>query len=135
MESVLLPPDPKSPTDARAFTRRLLGSWKVAPQIIEDAELLVTEVVTNAVIHARTTITVAIDRGTDELRFSVTDHGRGGVEMRVPVARASTGRGLFLVDQVASAWRAEQDDEGGTTVRFTLPLVSDEKVRGRAGTG
>jgi anti-sigma regulatory factor (Ser/Thr protein kinase) len=135
MESVQLPPDRRSPTQARAFTRRLLGSWNIAQEIIEDAELLVTEVVTNAVIHANTWIDVAIDRGAHELRFAVSDHGKGGVEMRVPSARSATGRGLYLVDRVASEWRAEQDGEGTTTVRFTLPLVVDEKARDSAGTG
>lgn len=133
MESVLLPPNPSSPTEARAFTRRLLRSWRVASHIIEDAELLVTEVVTNAVIHAGTSIRLVISRASDEIRFDVTDRGEGGVEMRVPSPRASTGRGLFLVNQLASHWRADRESEGGTTVRFSLPFVVEQEVHGRAG--
>lgn len=135
MDSVLLPPEPDSPTEARLFTRRLLRSWRVAPSVIEDAELLVTEVVTNSVIHARTPVNVVISRAAGEIRFAVSDRGPGGIEMRAPAPRASTGRGMFLVDRLASGWSAARDAGGSTTVRFALPLVLGEKSRGLAGAG
>lgn len=87
--------------------------------VIEDAALLVTEVVTNSVIHAKTPITVVVDRDHTFLRFEVSDEDGGKVTKRHPTDRDPTGRGMLLVDSLAAEWDVAYRDSG-KTVRFSL---------------
>jgi anti-sigma regulatory factor (Ser/Thr protein kinase) len=121
MPRLELRPDPGSPRMARSFVRRLLREWSVDKPVIEDAALLVTEVVTNAVIHAKTPIAVAVDRDEDFLRFEVSDEDGGLVTQRHPNDRDATGRGMLLVDSLAADWDVVYRDSG-KTVRFSLAL-------------
>jgi len=72
--------------------------------LLEPASLLVSEVVTNALVHSGTTIDVSMALRDDGVLVEVSDGGQ-----HIPVRRhyaptASTGRGLALLDQAASAW-------------------------------
>lgn len=106
---------------ARSFVRRLLREWRVDKPVIEDAALLVTEVVTNSVIHAKTPITVVVDRIDSHLRFEVSDDDAGTVTQRQPSDHDATGRGMLLVDSLATDWDVLYRDSG-KTVRFSLAL-------------
>ena len=123
MASLELTPDVTSPSRARAFTRQLLGEWHIASHITEDAELLVTELVTNAVVHAATPVTVEISRENRVLRFIVSDGARGSIPLRVPVAEAVTGRGVYLLDRISDDWRVVETDEG-KSVLFELVVAA-----------
>lgn len=121
MSRLELRPEPGSPRQARSFVRSALEEWGIDQPVIEDAELLVTEVVTNAVIHAQTTITLDMSRKADKLWFEVSDLDDHEVTRRQPTEREATGRGMFLVDSLASDWDVLYGDTG-KTVRFSLAL-------------
>ena len=84
--------------------REALMDW--ALEALEDAACLVlSELVTNAVHHAGTAVTVTVRRRTTGLRLEVTDSAptRGPV-VRDPDASDEHGRGLILLDTLASSW-------------------------------
>lgn len=119
MERLRLSPEPTSPRLARDFLRGILRDRGIAPTIIEDAALLTTEVVTNAVIHARTDITLEVEMAED-LWISVSDSSHSPLALHYPDETETTGRGVFLLDRLSSQWEV-LSDEGGKTVRFKLP--------------
>ena len=94
---------PSAAAEARHFVTRALRRWGLEP-LIADAELLASELVTNAVLHAHTdvTVTVAVADGTAEV--GVTDRSVDLPEQRDVGWQAEGGRGLRLVDGVAREW-------------------------------
>jgi PAS domain S-box-containing protein len=116
-EAVLhLPEDLRSAGTARAFVRRQLAEWDAGG--LEDAAvLLVSELVTNAVVHARSSARLRLQLRTTSLRVEVTD---SAVHLR-PRPRdaddeATNGRGLGLVASLAQRWGSRPDADGGKTV-------------------
>lgn len=101
--------------------------WGVAGEVIDDAELLVSELVTNAIIHARTGATVDVSRYNGTVEFAVSDKSVRPVQLRVPSAEAVTGRGVYFLDQLASDWEVEPTAHG-KTVRFSLPVDARSRV-------
>lgn len=93
--------------------------WGVEPAVADDAELLVTELVTNSIIHARTPVRVEVAAGDGQLEFQVSDGSTRQVQLRMPAPDAVTGRGIHLLDQIASDWEV-LPRAGGKTVRFKL---------------
>lgn len=120
MARIDLPSQPTSPGQARRFIRDLLTDWGVGDEVREDAELLVTELVTNAVIHAQSDVTVNVDRENQDLFFSVVDHGPGEIRLRRPAPEEVTGRGLFFLDQIAPGWEVASGPHGAKSVHFSL---------------
>ena len=111
---LILGPDARSPGLARRFVTTTLIGW--AQPDYDDAVLLVSELVTNATLHARTEIVVRVELGTESLVLSVTDGSA-----RQPVARhysdhATTGRGLGLVNTLARRWGIDPHADGTKTV-------------------
>lgn len=119
MPSLELSPDPDSPGLARRFVTRVLREWNVGISTIEDAALLATELVTNAVIHARTPIRLDIGLEGDMIRVAVSDSDAGRPVLRQQNREASTGRGLYVLDQLAADWEVIYGD-GSKTVTFSL---------------
>jgi anti-sigma regulatory factor (Ser/Thr protein kinase) len=112
---------------ARRFVRTTLAAQGLAAAW-DAAELLVSEVVTNAVLHARTEFVVQVLRDGDLVRVSV--HDRSPV---IPMPRAygtdsTTGRGMRLVATLAVAWGVERDVDG-KAVWFEVSATG-----GRSGT-
>jgi anti-sigma regulatory factor (Ser/Thr protein kinase) len=122
IESTLsLPPDPASPSLARRFVRQVLAEWG-ADEFEEPATLLTSELVTNAVLHARSSAQITLRLADGRLWVGVAD----GVEVS-PVRKrygpeAATGRGLLLIERMAAAWGTERSGPGnpGKVVWFEL---------------
>jgi anti-sigma regulatory factor (Ser/Thr protein kinase) len=126
MKSVelLLPAAPTSPAEARAVVEAI-GSDLPEPVLV-DAKLLVTEVVTNAIKHGGRDIQAVIIRISRNhfVRVEVLDPGPMFFpDPRPPGTGARTGRGLYLVDTVATAWGVEPE-EAGKKVWFELRLAT-----------
>ena len=120
----LFDPDPARVTDARHFVSSTLAEWGVrAP----DAALLVSELATNAVLHARSEFEVTIYRHHDRVRVEVYDHNTRLPAFAVVPADAYSGRGLMLVQALAWAWGVETHPDDGKTIWFevTSERVSD----------
>lgn len=109
---------------ARSFLARLLDGWGVADEVIDDASLLATELMSNAVEHGSGVVTLKIDVHDGVLHVGVHD---GAVELPVmpDVDKGSTkGRGIWLVQSMARDWGSDSSgDEPGKTVWFELTTL------------
>ncbi|NUR09750.1 MAG: SpoIIE family protein phosphatase [Nocardioidaceae bacterium] len=119
--SVTLPDDNLAPGVARRFLRGALTGWAVPEDTIDTAELCVSELVTNAVIHTGTASELSLKVVEDVLTVSVRDSGGADVVRAEALddPLVISGRGLTLVDALTSAWAAERSADG-TTVWFEL---------------
>jgi anti-sigma regulatory factor (Ser/Thr protein kinase) len=103
---------------ARGQLRELLdGSGLCA--VLDEAELLVTELINNAVVHARSDVLVHVEQHPDALRVAVSDRGRGRWRRRPAAPDATSGRGLLLVETLADTWGTAVEGET-KTVWFEL---------------
>jgi DNA-binding NarL/FixJ family response regulator len=117
-ESVHLPQELESAAQARRFVKQVLTDWSRAAAI-EDAALLATELVTNAVVHARSAVELRLRQLSDRVRVEVADTGGGALQLREPDPDAFDGRGLLLVQTLALAWGTSSDG-GGKVVWFEV---------------
>jgi anti-sigma regulatory factor (Ser/Thr protein kinase) len=99
---------PASVREARAFTGDVLADNGVEASIIEVALLLVSELVTNAVVHARGTIWLTVHADAHRVRIEVEDQGRGRPVLRSATQNQPDGRGLRVVDELATDWGTER---------------------------
>jgi len=106
-----LRPVPGSAALARRFVDDTLGSWGCDP-IAEAGRLLVSELVTNAVLHARTDISVVVTLLRGGVRVEVHDRSTAAPVVRHYEDEAMTGRGLALVDQLAARWGVDRRGDG-----------------------
>lgn len=114
-----LEPHPQTARRARRLVRRALHRWDLE-ELGEAVELLVSEVVTNAVRHAGRPITLRLLR-TDVLRIEVGDDAPQLPRMRHAQLQDESGRGLFLVNRLAQRWGATRLS-AGKVVWIELPL-------------
>lgn len=100
---VTLAHDPSSVRVARRLTADSLSGWG-AKTLVEDAVLVVSELVTNAITHAESTCHLALHWSGQALRIEVTDFGLGSPEPQPQSTIRPGGRGLMIVSSVAAAW-------------------------------
>jgi anti-sigma regulatory factor (Ser/Thr protein kinase) len=104
---------------ARRFVTATLAAWSLEQP---DAALLVSELATNAVLHARSDFTVTIDGRGDRIRIEVQDpNPRLPSPASVPAA-AYSGRGLMIVQELSTAWGVESHADQGKTVWFEIKV-------------
>jgi anti-sigma regulatory factor (Ser/Thr protein kinase) len=109
-----LAPAGSAPSEARRFVAGRLRQWQLAA--CEDvALLLVSELVTNALLHARTDIVVALSRVNGSVVVEVTDGSTAAPARRQFSVHAGTGRGLNLVAALSTDWGVRRV-AGGKTV-------------------
>lgn len=105
-----LPPDPSSAALARRAVRLACASLAVDEQALV---LCTSELVTNAVLHGSPPIELEVIVDGGSVRVAVHDRGPGHVERRTPLRRDTlSGRGLEIVDSLASAWGTERTATG-----------------------
>jgi anti-sigma regulatory factor (Ser/Thr protein kinase) len=118
------PGRPEHIAAARRFVAAALAAW---PATQEAAQLLVSEVVTNAVVHSAS----GDQGGSLEVRYAFDDHevyvevldagGATAPSRHAEHLEGISGRGLGLVEALASAWGVH-DHQAGRVVWFRLPL-------------
>jgi len=114
--------EPSSVRLARGFVRRALRDWG-RDDLVDDAILMVSELATNVVLHARTSYAVVVQMVGQRVRCDVLDHAPAVPAVREHDLSAATGRGLPLVAGLSVAWGATPDEAlGGYAkgVRFEL---------------
>ncbi|GAA2395057.1 SpoIIE family protein phosphatase [Streptomyces glaucosporus] len=113
--------DPRAQTarQARRLARRALERWNLE-ELTDSVELLVSEVVTNAVRYAERPITLRLLR-TDVLRCEVGDDVPQLPRLRQARATDEGGRGLYLVNRLARRWGATRLSTG-KVVWFEIPF-------------
>ena len=116
VESFRFTPELSAPAAARRFVVEVLTRWG-CDGLIDHAELLASELVTNSVRHAATEGTLVIRRQGGGVRIEATDRGEGTPDLRRPGPGEPTGRGLSIVAKVAASWGVDpRPDEAGKTV-------------------
>ncbi|MFG3115973.1 ATP-binding protein [Streptomyces sp. NPDC048197] len=129
--------------EARRFTRATLSGWQLTADVTENAALVVTELVSNALRHgiragepdavpvARGFALVpapvcpawlALTRQETAVLCAVSDTGTDAPVVRTADPLAESGRGLHLVDRLSEAWGWTPPDHSGKTVWATVPL-------------
>ena len=94
-------------------------------QLSDVVELLASEVVTNAVLHAGTELHVRVLQANGGVRIEVSDGAGGAPTRRHYSAEAATGRGMGLVEALASDWGTTAQG-GGKTVWFTVEAEPEQ---------
>ncbi|WP_030747086.1 SpoIIE family protein phosphatase [Streptomyces griseus] len=112
-----LEPEDAAPGRARRLARRALARWDLE-ELTDSVELLISEVVTNAVRYAERPVTLRLLR-TDVLRCEVGDDSPQLPRQRRARETDEGGRGLFLVNRLARRWGATRLS-GGKVVWFEL---------------
>jgi serine phosphatase RsbU (regulator of sigma subunit)/anti-sigma regulatory factor (Ser/Thr protein kinase) len=111
---LVLGDQPDAVPAARRFVRQALDGVPVST--IEDAELIVTELATNAVLHGRSPATLRVGQLSGCIRVEVEDSGRDlPIRMRSSY-EAMTGRGLGMVAALATSWGIDPGSSGGKIV-------------------
>ena len=114
---VPLPSRPESAAAARRLTQVIvLRHWGLTPKMTEDAVLLVSELVGNAVRHTGARVFgLRMRRRRGWIRIEVRDPSRG-LPCLMPVQEMDvSGRGLFLVDKLSDRWGVDLLPRGKTT--------------------
>jgi anti-sigma regulatory factor (Ser/Thr protein kinase) len=109
--------------DAAGRARRELGQLQAELDgpVLDSVRLLVTELVTNAIRHARApTVELSVDMGTESVRVEVAN--AGGDFPATPRSDQDSGWGLFLVDRLSDRWGLN-DEPGRQRVWFELARV------------
>jgi anti-sigma regulatory factor (Ser/Thr protein kinase) len=113
-----LAPTLRAPRLARAFVADTLSAWAVDAEDGEAVELVVSELVTNAVLHApdSPTITLKLARARDTVRVMVSDR-HPDEPSRTDLDRWSeSGRGVGIVEALSHRWGTERNGPAGKTV-------------------
>jgi PAS domain S-box-containing protein len=120
-----LPRDPTSPRLARALVAEALaGAGR--DDDLDVAVLLVSELVTNAAVHAEAEALLRVRVRDDVVRVEVVDASVQAPVMRARDTAAESGRGMLLVEELADAWGVDVlPDSAGKAVWFELGAVDD----------
>lgn len=127
---VTLPGAASSVPTARRFVESLLSAWG-HPELGWTAAVCISELAGNAALHTRTTFSLSVSMSRDtQVRLEVRDGSA-----RVPVMRnygtdATTGRGLRMINELASSWGVDADD-GGKVIWLLLDAAAPGGSRDR----
>jgi signal transduction histidine kinase/FixJ family two-component response regulator len=120
-----VPPDASAVHEARSFAETTMRGWDVPRAVIADAALVISELLTNAIVHGRPPIRMRLHKTRRELAVEVDD-GDSAMPRKLYAAPEDVrGRGLFIVGELSSRWAARADGTG-KTVWSTLALPYDE---------
>ena len=121
-----VPNRPDSAPAARSFLSRLLKGWGVSEQVIDDASLLTSELMANAVQHGAGFVDLKIELVDGKLYVGVHDDADQTPEVVQADATSAGGRGMWIVQSVAHHWGTEsRGGNSGKTVWFELTLLQE----------
>jgi anti-sigma regulatory factor (Ser/Thr protein kinase) len=129
-------PNPSEVFVARHFVACVLETWGME---IEDLPLLVSELATNAVLHARSDFEVTVIRLHRCVRVEVFDQNTRLPSFAVAPTDAYSGRGLMLLRGLSTNWGVESHSDVGKTIWFEVNtpkrLKGSRRAVGVAGAG
>jgi CheY-like chemotaxis protein/anti-sigma regulatory factor (Ser/Thr protein kinase) len=102
---------PESAGRAREWLRGVLHEWG-RDELVDEAVLVISELVGNAITHARSACHISVVRNGEAVRVEVSDHGVGTPQPRQLDDFAEGGRGLMMVGVVSNAWGFESIPDG-----------------------
>lgn len=109
------PPEPSHVGDARRFVEDRLLADRLT-NLVETSQLIVSELATNAVRHARSPFRLTMVREDDRLRLEVHDDSPASAALRDHGPEDPDGRGLQLVSTLSSEWGVTAHPNGGKSV-------------------
>lgn len=133
-----LAPSPTAPAAARRFVRALCTSWDLnladdpddpdehawLADRVDQAVLVTSELVTNAVVHAHSELRLLVELRGDQLHLAVQDASPHLLHLATsPDVLEEGGRGLLLVEALASTWQVQHPLDGGKVVACVLDLA------------
>ena len=124
-----------SDADTVPVARRFVASElrdSLPADLVADAELVVSELVTNAILHAGTDIVVRLRVEPPQVRIEVEDLSRVTPVRPIASVHSMTGRGLALVEGLAAELGVDRTADG-KVVWCVLPAVEGERAAGRVG--
>jgi anti-sigma regulatory factor (Ser/Thr protein kinase) len=124
---LVLEPDVQNVPAARRFVVEAIGTDDKASRM--DAALLTSELVTNAVAHARSRVKVKVKRHGHRARVEVHDGDQARPCLRALTSDGENGRGLAIVDAVADDWGVTPLNGDGKVVWFELALDAAHRLR------
>ena len=110
-----LAPVTTSASEARAFVQAHLVEHGLS-YLVEDVRLVVSELVTNAVLHARTPLTLRIEGLHFCVMVSVQDQSPSVPVVTDEDRDATSGRGLDIIEQFSDFWGLDAGTDGGKSV-------------------
>jgi anti-sigma regulatory factor (Ser/Thr protein kinase) len=118
-------PSKESISAARRFVARIISDAPVEAR--ESVAVMVSELSTNALVHAASGFDVVVDRSGQTVLVAVTDWGGGAPELRSPKSTEPHGRGLRIVEALSDEWGIVSTAGGvKKTIWFRLYLRSSE---------
>ncbi len=105
-----LPPEPRSASTARAFVGERLADWELTA-LVDDAQLAVTELVTNAVLHARTPLLVCVSSENGQVELAVFDGNATLPQPRPPRHDLAADLDALLKTEAAVGGPLDHSDE------------------------
>jgi anti-sigma regulatory factor (Ser/Thr protein kinase) len=118
-----------TPASVRGFLRAALQTWEL-DGFGHITELLSDELVSNVVEHVGSPMTVRAVRQPSSIRIEVEDNSAEPPVLQHPDALDDHGRGILLIDALATQWGTEPRD-GGKTVWFEIDVTTaTEEVHG-----
>jgi anti-sigma regulatory factor (Ser/Thr protein kinase) len=109
---IALPRNPSSVGAARRFIAARTAAWSFPEPAADQLVLIGSELVTNAVLHARTELTLTLELREDRVRISVKDRSKAPATLRHYRADALTGRGLGVVAALSDRWGVSTAPDG-----------------------
>jgi anti-sigma regulatory factor (Ser/Thr protein kinase) len=125
---VELPPTATAPRQARRVARQACVDWSVPHDVAEDVSVVVSELVTNAVLHAGTPLVLALEHEGTTVAVAVGD-GQSSTPWLADQAakQRSGGRGILLVSRLGADWGVVRTVLGKTVwVNLDLPSFARE---------
>jgi anti-sigma regulatory factor (Ser/Thr protein kinase) len=122
VRSELFPPMSSSVAAARRFISECVE--QLGLRSIPEIQLIVSELATNAVLHAEAHFDITVEKVDEKrARVEVRDFGDGAPQLGVPRPYSEDGRGLQVVDRVATQWGIEEHPEGrGKSIWFIVDV-------------
>jgi anti-anti-sigma regulatory factor/anti-sigma regulatory factor (Ser/Thr protein kinase) len=128
-DELRLAPTATAAAAARIYVRDVLQYWRLAlpgQEVIDKAELLADELVTNAVVHARTPVRLRLELRGDLLHIAVHDASPRLLRLVPHEPEGESGRGLRMVEQLATSWGVHRRPDEGKVVWASLRLWRDQ---------
>jgi anti-anti-sigma regulatory factor len=123
LSTLELPPAAGSPAHARHFVTETLAGWRI-DALTEDACLIASELVENAVVHARSLARLRLELRRGLLTIAVRDTSSEKPARLEPGSAETGGRGIFIIDTLAKAWGTAPTWDGGKVVWAALAVAA-----------
>jgi len=107
-------PEASAASQIRRRVRTQLTGWGLGPDDVDDALMVVEELVANAVDHAHTRFLLEVRLSGDVLHVAVRDRSSRAPQIRRVDPWAVRGRGLQLVERLSRRWGCEHHPDGKT---------------------